>query len=58
LNPFRGVFATPELDQGVYSELSTLFAIIIYLLLGYFLEWIVKIFKDNLTKSKKMKAEE
>jgi uncharacterized protein YggT (Ycf19 family) len=37
LRPFLGAFPSPVLEQGVVLEFVTLFAIIIYALLRYFL---------------------
>lgn len=37
LDPFRGIFPTRILEGGFVFDFSTLFAMIIYALLGYFL---------------------
>lgn len=44
LQPFRGIFPSPVLQQGFIVEFSTLFAIIIYSLISYLIialiEWV------------------
>ncbi len=50
LSPFKGIFSVLKLEQGSYLEWSTLFAIIAYLTLGYFLTWIVKIIQNDSAK--------
>lgn len=47
LSPFRGIFSISSVEQGSYLEWSTVFAIIIYLILGYFLTWLVKILQNR-----------
>ncbi len=52
LAPFRGIFINPQLESGTFLELSTLFAIVIYLLAGYFLEWLATLLKEGISSKK------
>lgn len=53
LSPFRGIFTTPRLEGGIILELSTIFAIIIYLMVGYLLEWTMYFLIDSTSKGTK-----
>lgn len=49
LEPFRGIFPTREIASGVVLEFSTLFAMLVYALLGLFVFMVI----DTLTSRKK-----
>lgn len=49
LEPFRGIFPTREIASGVVLEFSTLFAMLVYALLGLFAFMVI----DTLTARKK-----
>jgi uncharacterized protein YggT (Ycf19 family) len=39
--PFRGIFPSAELDPGNVLDVSALFAILMYVIIGYALSWLV-----------------
>ncbi|MDC3413581.1 YggT family protein [Aquibacillus sp. 3ASR75-11] len=50
LYPFEGIFPTRSLDGGFIIEFSSLFALIVYTLIGYFLTELIMMF-DGKTRS-------
>ncbi len=52
LDPFRGIFPTRVLEGGFVFEFTTLFAMIIYALLGYFLIELVDLPTREISKRK------
>ncbi len=54
LNPFAGIFPSPELEGGFVIEFSALFALIIYSFAGYFLIQSVRsLMEDSKQEAKK-----
>lgn len=41
LQPFRGMFPSPLLEQGIIFEFSTLFAMLVYMIAGWLLSELV-----------------
>lgn len=56
LEPFRGAFPSPTVEEGFIFEFSTLFAIIIYLLIGWLIVELVY-FIGNIVENKKLRKE-
>lgn len=52
LSPFRGIFISPTVENGFVLELSTLFAIIIYLLVWYLIQWLFTVIRDTIKSNK------
>ncbi len=52
LDPFRGIFPTRTLQGGFVFDFSTLFAMIIYALLGYFLIELIALPTRELSRKK------
>lgn len=53
LEPFRGIFANETIGRHYILEFNTLFAIVIYALLGMFLLMLVDLLTPGRTKIKK-----
>ena len=41
LAPFRGIFPSAELDPGNVLDVTALFAMLMYVIIGYALSWLV-----------------
>lgn len=41
LAPFRGIFPSAEIDPGNVLDVTALFAILMYVIIGYALSWLI-----------------
>lgn len=47
LDPFRGIFPTKEIADGIVLEFNTLFAMLVYAVFGLLLLWLIAVLTPN-----------